>query len=252
MEDAEYDRLAAVEETLWYFRALHQRVRQALAAAALAPGAALLDAGCGTGGLVRRLAAWRPDLRLTGLDLSPLACERARARGADVREGSVEELPFADAGFDAITSLDVLTQVELPQLALLECFRCLRPGGWLVLNAAALPWLWSYHDERVQSRRRFRRRGLCRLVREAGFVVQAATYWNTLLFPLVVVRRKLLPPPPGQSDVRPVWRPLDLALGAIAAAERAINRAGVPLPFGSSVFLLARKPAPRVAVRLLR
>jgi ubiquinone/menaquinone biosynthesis C-methylase UbiE len=252
MEAAEYDRLAAQEETLWYCRALRERAVAWLARAGLPAGGTVLDAGCGTGGMLRRLARWRSDLRLRGLDVSPLACERAAASGLDVSEGSIEHLPFADGEFAAITSLDVLTQIETPLLALLEFSRCLRPGGTLVLNGAALQWLWSYHDERVQSVQRLRRRTLCAMLREAGFVVEFASYWNCALFPLVVVRRKLFPPAGAQqeSDVRPVWPPLNATLGAVAAIERGLNRAGVRFPFGSSVFVVARKPAPRPRVKL--
>lgn len=252
MEAAEYDRLAAQEEKLWYCRALRERAVTWLARANVPSHSAVLDAGCGTGGLLRRLAAWRPDLRIRGLDVSPLACERARASGLDVSEGSVEHLPFGDAEFAAITSLDVLTQIETPLLAVLEFYRCLRAGGVLVLNGAAFQWLWSYHDERVQSVRRLRRKTLRATLREAGFVVEFASYWNCALFPLVVARRKLFPPSRAQteSDVRPVWPPLNAALGAVAAAERGLNRAGVRFPFGSSVFVVARKPAHRPRVKL--
>src|SRR5262252_3142541 len=60
MEAAEYDRMDAVEQDMWWYRALHRR----LLAAVTEVRGALLDAGCGTGGLLARLRASRPDLRL--------------------------------------------------------------------------------------------------------------------------------------------------------------------------------------------
>ena len=52
------------------------------------------------------------DLTLTGVDLSPLACELARERcTAEIVEGSVETLPFADERFDGLVSADVLYHV---------------------------------------------------------------------------------------------------------------------------------------------
>lgn len=252
MEAHEYDRLAALEDKLWYFRALRRRTIDALDAADLQRGAALLDAGCGTGGFLRAVQTWRPDLQLAGIDISPSACDRARREGCDVREGSIEELPWEDGAFAAITSLDVLTQIEAPLLALVEFFRCLRAGGILVVNGAALKSLWSYHDERVRSLRRFRRRELRRLAQEAGFRVEFATYWNSLLLPLVFARRKLWPPRDREtvSDVRPLWPPLNAALTSVAALECAINRRHVALPLGSSVFMVARKPERPARVRL--
>ncbi|RME66605.1 MAG: class I SAM-dependent methyltransferase [Verrucomicrobia bacterium] len=250
MEAAEYERLAAAEDRLWYFRALRERVIDALRRTGVPDNAVVLDAGCGTGGMLRGLSAWSSGAVLRGIDVSPLACERAAAAGFDVREGSVEEIPFGDGEFDAIVSLDVLTQVEVPLLALVEFFRCLKPGGVLVLNGAALPWLWSYHDERVQSRRRLTRRRTLALVREAGLRVEFATYWNCFLLPLVAARRKLLPRRDGSSDVRPPVPVVnELCLG-VAWLERLLNRTGLPLPIGSSLFVVARRPARVAKVRL--
>jgi ubiquinone/menaquinone biosynthesis C-methylase UbiE len=56
----EYIKLAEVEDQMWYFRSLHAHVGRALAPA-LRPGAAVLDAGCGTGGMILRLRAAHPD-----------------------------------------------------------------------------------------------------------------------------------------------------------------------------------------------
>jgi SAM-dependent methyltransferase len=250
MEAAEYDRLAAVEDRLWYYRALHARVIDALATAALPYGAPVLDAGCGTGGMLRQLSAWRRDLRLEGLDLSPMACERVDAAGYPARQGSIEDMPFADLQFAAIVSLDVVTQIEMPLLAFLEFARCLRPGGMLVVNCAALQWLWSYHDERVQSVRRLNAGMLRELAGEANLAIEFCSYWNFLLLPLVVLRRKVFPRRDGRSDVELPVAPVNAALGLVASAERALSRARVPLPVGSSAFLVARKPVERPRIRL--
>jgi len=252
MQAVEYTRLAEAEDRLWYLRALRKRVVQTCMAAELPSGAVVLDAGCGTGGLLRALAQWRGDLSLHGVDLSPIACEYARKGGTfEVREGSIEELPCADNQFDAIITADVLTQVESPLLALVECFRCLKPGGLLVVNSAAMPSLWSYHDERVQSIRRLRGGELRNLVREAGLEVRFLTHWNFLLLPLAILRRKVFPRRDGASDVAPPFAPLNAALGAVAALERLATRAGVRFPLGTSLFVIARKSKrhPRVHER---
>ncbi len=251
MNPDEYVRLAEVEDRLWYLRALHARVLGSLEQARVAPGSTVLDAGCGTGGLLRRLQAHRPHDRLRGLDFSAQACAKAAEAGFDVVEGSIEALPFADETFDAIVCADVLSQVESPLLALLEFQRCLRPGGVLVLNTAALPWLWSYHDEAALTVRRFRARELKAMLREAACAVEAFTHWNFFLLPVLVVRRKVFPRRDGQSDVQPPWGPLNAACGAVATFERWLARRGVPLPIGSSIHFVARKPvrAPRVRLQ---
>jgi len=155
MQPDEYRRMAAVEDSMWYYRALHRHIGRSLARAGLPAAARVLDAGCGTGGLLRRLGAAHPPWHLTGIDVSPLACALARERTpATIVEGSVAALPFGPAQFDAVVSCDVLCQVEDPALVVRELHRCLRPGGTVVLTMPAYGWLFSYHDQAVQSRRR--------------------------------------------------------------------------------------------------
>ncbi len=243
MNDAEYHQLAELEDRLWHFEALHDHVRRALVKYHLAANADLLDAGCGTGGLLKKMGNWWPEAKRQGLDYSPLAVQFTRQRvDCPVVEGSITALPFADARFDAITSIDVLYHIEQPAIALREFARCLRPGGLVVLNVPAYRWLWSYHDTAVHSHHRFTRSELATLMRGAGLKPVYATYWNTFLFPAIVVRRKLLPPPKdGTSDVRdyPAW--ITAPLRALLATERAWLKTGATLPFGTSVFAVARK-----------
>src|SRR5262245_45565243 len=84
MQTDEYLKLAEVEDQMWYFHSLHAHVDRALAGglgpAKSAAAAAVLDAGCGTGGLILRLREWHPGWRFSGIDFMPIACELARKR----------------------------------------------------------------------------------------------------------------------------------------------------------------------------
>lgn len=243
MQSEEYLKMADVEDRMWYYRALHRHVARSLATSGLPANAAILDAGCGTGGLLRHLQAIRPAWRLSGVDMSPLACQLARERtGAAVTEGSVTQLPFANESFSAITSCDVLCQVEQPQDSLREFTRCLLPGGVAVLTMPAYQWLYSYHDRQVANLRRYSARGLKELLHTAGFKPIYSSYWNTLPFPLAVLRRKIFPPSDPASDVRLYPAPLEAMFNAMMAIEQAWLRAGARLPYGSSVLVVARKP----------
>ena len=106
----------------------------------LAPRARLLDVGCGGGQLLTRLSERRPDLELTGVDLSPaqIARGRIRARGRGIAfvEGSALALPFDDASFDAVVSVASLKHWPDAAAGLRECARVLRPGGRLVVGEA--------------------------------------------------------------------------------------------------------------------
>lgn len=243
MNDIEYRQLAELEDHLWHFEALHDHVRRAFIKFNLANNAEILDAGCGTGGLLRKMANWWPATKRQGLDNSPLAVQFTRQRvTCPIVEGSITALPFADASFEAITCIDVLYHIEQPAIALSEFARCLRPHGLVVINVPAYRWLWSYHDTAVHSHHRFTRPELNSLLRAAGLQPVYATYWNTLLFPAIVFRRKLLPAPrDGTSDVHAYSPTISALLRGLLAAERAWLKTGATLPFGTSVFAVARK-----------
>ena len=243
MDTIEYRKMAEVEDAMWYYRALHRIVATALGRAALPARAAVLDAGCGTGGLLRRLRADRPEWALAGLDFSPLACDLARERtGLTVTEGSVTALPFAAESFDAVVSCDVVCQVEDPAAALREFHRVVRPGGVVVLTMPAYRWMYSYHDRAVGNLRRYSRAETAELLRAAGFAVEYASYWNTLLFPLAVLQRKVLRAAATESDVRLYPAPVEAICDAMNVIEHAWLRRGGRLPWGNSVLAVGRRP----------
>jgi SAM-dependent methyltransferase len=246
MQHDEYRKLAELEDAMWYFRALHAHVERCLAPKLL-PRARdpilVLDAGCGTGGLIRRLAPRHPSWRWTGIDLSPIACELARDRvGVPILDASVTEIPFSEETFDAVVSADVLYHVDDDERALREFFRVLKPGGTVVLNVPAYQWLWSYHDVAVEGRRRYSRSALLAKLRRAGFENPTATYWNTLLFPAIVVRRKCLPAPASGSDVAAFSPWAEAIFRRLMRAERSWIENVSALPFGCSVLACACKP----------
>ncbi len=243
MQLDEYRKLAEVEDRMWYFRALNRRMAHRLARE-LPPGPAqVLDAGCGTGGLIKDLCAANPEWRLTGLDFSTRACELARLRtGAEIVAGSIMDLPFADESFAAVVSADVVCQVEDGAKALEEFTRVVRPGGVVLVNVPAFKWLWSYHDDTCETKHRYTKPELTQLARAAGLEVVFSSYANGLSLPLIAVRRKLFRPADPTSDVRLYPAPVEAIFAGMARLEFAWMNLGWRLPLGSSVFLVARKP----------
>lgn len=240
----EYLKLAEVEDRMWYFRSLHAHVERALAPA-VSPEGAVLDAGCGTGGLILRLRARHAGWNYAGIDFMPLACELARRRcgaGVDVRVASITELPFADGSFDAVVSADVVCQVENPGVAAAEFFRVLRPGGTVVINVPAYMWMWSYHDDSCQTKHRYTRREIAALLQGAKFAGARTTHWNALPFPAVWAKRKLFRSSRDTSDVKEYPRAVEAIFGALMALEHAWVRAGGTWGWGTSVFGVAQKP----------
>jgi len=224
---------------MWWFAAAHANLIMLLRR--FRAGAPLLDAGCGTGGFLARLARELPECRAIGVEANRIACAWAAKKSTGpVCAGSVNSLPFGDAVFAAVVSVDVLCHRDVDEDLALEQFRrCLAAGGLLILNLPAYRWLMSRHDAAVYNARRYTRAGVLAMLRRAGFRPLFASYWNTLLFPVMIAARKLLPR--GTSDVAPQPGFVDAIGRAATTVERWLLRGGLHLPFGGSVLAVAAK-----------
>lgn len=250
MQSIEYAKLYEVEERMWWFRGLHMNLISAYRRMQpeVQGEVLVLDAGCGTGGLLSRLRAAMPERLAFGIDLDRDACAMARTKsGRSVVAGSVETLPFPDNSLDAILSADVLCHSGVDEGKTLGDFRrCLRPGGALVLNLPAYRWLLSDHDRAVDNVRRYERDDLRQQLSNAGFDRIDTFYWNTLLFPLMLLRRLVLPKfrsgKSPVSDVALLPGPVEWLFRKIMSLENMAVRCRVPLPFGGSILAVAVKP----------
>ena len=246
MERHEYKVMFESENTHWWYVGLHELVCgfiDSKIGEKTAPR--LLDAGCGTGRLLERAGV--PGA--VGLDYSATALgfcvERKLARLVRADIGS---LPLPDGSFDMVVSLDVLYHraVGSDQAALDEFARVLAPGGMLVLNLPAFNFLRSSHDRAIHTRERYTRAQLKRLLENAGFEIELLSYRNSILFPLAAVGR-LLKKVIGaggsapESDIKPVNPLLSSLLTGILRFENRLLLGKTRLPWGLSVFAVARK-----------
>lgn len=245
MKPHEHDIMRSFEDSYWWYQALRQHV-----VASIGPQPetfSLLDAGCGSGGMLARLRQEFPQADLTGIDDSEHAIQLCRERniGAHLLRAGVHEMPFAGDSFDVVLSLDVWTHASVDDaLAAHETHRVLRPKGKLILNLAAFDFLEGAHDKGVDAVRRYTRPRVRALLEGANFTVEHMTYWNaTLTPPIAVVRwlsRRRLAREEARSDFRPLPSFLNIALARLTALELKASR-HVSLPFGTSVFAVARK-----------
>ncbi|MCZ6860027.1 MAG: class I SAM-dependent methyltransferase [Alphaproteobacteria bacterium] len=242
MERRVYARMGEVEDRHWWFVARRRILATVLERSALLPKSArVLEAGCGTGGNLGMLSrfgpvsAFEPDEAARG--------NASRDIRFDIRAGALpDKVPFAGERFDLIAVLDVLEHLGDDEGALRALVERLEPGGVILVSVPAFAFLWSRHDVRHHHIRRYTRASLLAVTRAAGLEPVNAGYFNTLLFPLIVVRRMLdrLFGLAGDDDEMPTpW--LNRLLGAVFAFERRLV-GRVRLPFGVSLLMLARKP----------
>ena len=244
MEPAEYGLMAAAEERMWWYRALHGHLARWSGVALAGSALRILDAGCGTGGVLKRLAAVaiRP-IDAYGLDFDPQACQfTADKTTASVVRGSINCLPYADARFDLIISADVLSNRWVEEAeALSEFRRCLARDGRLILNLPAYDWMMGEHDRHVYNARRYTRGRIAERLAAAGMTPTRSTYWNTIPFPLMALHRKVLSRRQDASDVQLFPAPVEAAFNAAMGLEALWLRAGLSLPFGGSVLVEAKR-----------
>jgi SAM-dependent methyltransferase len=183
----------------------------------------------------------------TGLDLHPLALALAQVHLTSpypLLQASILHLPLASGSLDLITTFDVLYHRAVIDdgLALAEFFRVLKPDGWLLIRVPALESLRGAHDRIVHTRQRYTQAELAIKLRQAGFRVQRLTYANTLLFPLIYLRRILAGRRPDPaSDVELPTPILNRILEFILKVENQWLK-HLDLPIGVSLFALAQKP----------
>jgi hypothetical protein len=127
-------------------------------------------------------------------------------------------------------------------------FRLLKPGGYALVNVAAMPMLRGDHSVLARERRRYTRASLRRLLEPAGFTITRLTYTNASLFPLVAAVRAyhqwrgLAGEDDAHQEITVPAAPINSILRGVLRIESLWLRV-IDNPFGSSLLCLARKPA---------
>jgi SAM-dependent methyltransferase len=245
MNFEEYAVMYQVEDQHWWYLGM-ERITCGLLERALLPEREarllkILDAGCGTGAVMKYLARYG---EVTGFDFSAEALKFSRRRGhRRLAQASVLQIPLADGQFDAVVSFDVLCEIGVDdRQALREFARVLKPGGIALLRLPAYAWLRGQHDVAVHLAHRYTRGEVIDKLRDSGLTPLHASYANTFLFPLAAAKR-------WSERFRPQQQGSDLTLnpGSVNGVLRAILSAEAPLvksiglPFGLTVTALARK-----------
>jgi SAM-dependent methyltransferase len=163
----------------------------------------------------------------------------------------VTAAPFPSNAFDVVTSFDVLYSLQSAdeRAAVAEMYRLARPGGFLIVNVAAMDCLRGDHSILSREVRRYNRRSLGRLLTNAGFSIVRLTYTNATLFLPMLASRTFqrwrglsVSDQTADNEIAVPIAPVNAVL-AMALRMESLWLQAFDNPFGSSLLCLARKPS---------
>lgn len=214
----------------------------------------ILEVGCSSGANQALLAEFG---RVVGLDMNARAIELAKKNSVDVpaahdalRRGCCpEDLSGLNERFDLICLFDVLEHIEQDSATLRALSSLLKPDGVFMLTVPSHQWMWGPHGSHFYHQRRYTHGHLAECCAHTGLVVSRLSYFNTLLFPLVVVARAV-ERLTGRKSEAATEVPTTL-LNSTFRFVFSLKHHSMPfirLPFGLSLLMLA-KPVSAEQVR---
>lgn len=243
MEQGEYKKMFAVEDSHWWFNARKKFIASAFSRADILPGAnrTIADIGSGTGGMYSFLSQYG---KVIGIEPNVYARHFAKIRGVKPLRRRAHETGLRTNSVDMVCFFDVLYHKGIDdRKTLSEAYRILRPGGWLIITDCALPILFGPHDEIMYARERYILSELSAKVQRAGFRIQKQTYTFFFLFPFVAAKRlidRFIGGDNKQSDVAVIATWLNKFFAFVCGVE-ASGLAYVSYSLGSSLLILAQK-----------
>ncbi len=242
MDQLVYQRMASHEDTHWWFvarRKIITRLIDLFVKKDRESDLKILEVGCGTGG---NLAMLKQFGTVTATECDEVARGFATNKsGITVRDGRLPELAeVPEDNFDLVVLLDVLEHVEDDLGALKSLAPRQGENGRLLVTVPAHPWLWSSHDVVHHHFRRYTRATLRKVTEDAGYKVESMGYYNSLLFPLVILVRflKKLIGSDNADDDMPGPAVNGILKNIFALEQNIVGR--LPMPTGLSLYMVAR------------
>jgi SAM-dependent methyltransferase len=250
MRANEYSAMFHAESEHCWYKSLRDEVAGCIAFYAeqkpAAAEMALLDIGCGTGGMMRRLQEQFKQIKGCGMDFYELPLQFAKKiTHWPLVQADAKQIPFRPGTFDIILCLDVLyTREVFPALeaVLGDIRRLLAPGGMLILQVPAFKALHSQHDVNVHGAHRFTAEEIRDGLQRAGFNRVNVYYRYNLFLGLAFILRKIIQKNETASHVLPPPALINSLLYKYLKLESSVNKR-LKFPFGLSVFANAYRCA---------
>lgn len=211
----------------------------------------LLEIGCGTGDFIQQISG-NGNLHITGSEIYLKGLHYAKKKQPDVEfiQYDAKHGVLPDK-FDLVAAFDVIEHIDDDVAAIANISAMLNDHGYFVVTVPQHKFLWSRLDQIVKHKRRYTRRELASKLRDQGFAIEQATSFLFALFPLMAVARLLDRPLAQEPEEDSGFesrvsfpRALNWLFDKIMRIDEALIAAGVSLPFGGTLLIVARKNGP--------
>jgi SAM-dependent methyltransferase len=244
MDHDVYRRMAEIQDRHWWYEARRQIIARLIKSLKLHQDAKILEAGCGPGANLKMLSRFGD---VWGFEPDEFAINHCRVySGVPVvrlEKGFLPApIPFSGP-FDLIGAFDVIEHVQQDADSLKALYEITKPGGYALFTVPAFPFLWSQHDVVNHHHRRYVLPQFKKLLTDAGYNVTYISYYNTLLFPLVLgvrMLKKALKIKDRPDEAMPDSA-MNIILRLIFASERFVL-GKLRLPFGVSIIAVCQRP----------
>lgn len=243
MDQSEYENIFHLENNYWWYVGLQELVESYVNKNSNTKSISILDAGCGTGGMLKRLPQYG---NAEGFDFSEQAVELCKKRGiSNVKLDNLNTWSSTQK-YDIIISLDVLyhAAIESDEKVIRKFHEALNENGVLILNLPAFAFLRRKHDDVVHGNKRYVKSKILLILKNNGFNgTIKVSYRLPHLFILLILKKAIdrIFPSAEQSDLVKLPKWLNNSLLTVNRIENKLLLLGINIPFGSSLFIVSKK-----------
>ena len=225
MEKDQLSLHAELELKHWWFRARMKIIKNLLNSIVLPNrNKMIMDIGCGTGGVIANLSE---EYQVVGIDPSIDCIEVAKNihSGLNFIHGEFpQDIPSDNFNASAYLLLDVLEHINDDIGFFSKSLKAMSPGSYIILTVPASPSLWSPHDEAYKHFRRYEKNRFEELWKNLPVEPIFVSYFNTRLFPIIKVLRKISIKRNKSigvagTDLKMPFKPINYALEVIFSGE---------------------------------